>query len=129
MLQNRRADASMFAAMLLVVMLLLGSAGCGLALIALSSPLIARVLMKKEFLFHRRVRWVAGATIVLTLVLAYVLRREAWRATGMAMLSVALVSWWIYRSPKLPRFMVGEAVCVGAFLAESLGTLLHLFPS
>jgi hypothetical protein len=85
--------------------------------------------MKKEFLFHRRVRWTAGAAFILTFLLAYAWRWEAWRTTGLSMLGVALFSRWVNRNPKLPRFMVGEAVCAGAYLAESLGTALHLFPS
>ncbi len=128
MLKNQRSDASMFAAVLLVVTAFLGPSHSGLALITMSSPLIARVLVKKEFLFHRRVRWVASSTFVLAIVLAYILKKEPWMVTGLAMLLVGISSRLIHRNARLTRFMAGEAVCVGAYLAESLGTVLHLFP-
>jgi len=128
MLTNRRSDASMFAAVLLVVTALFSWSNVGLAMIALSAPLIALRLAKREFLFHRRVRWVASATFVVTITLADVLRWDAWSVTGLSMLMVGLSAWGLSRRSRQSRFMLGEAVCVGAYVAESLATLLHLFP-
>jgi hypothetical protein len=128
MVRNRRADVTMFAAALLVITALFGSPTLGLALIAMSAPLVARALVKREFLFHRGVRWAAGVAFVVALVLAFLLRREAWMVTGVAMLFAGASARGFSGSSRLPWRLTGEAVCVGAFLAESLGTLLHLFP-
>ena len=128
MTRQRRADASIFAAMLLVVTALFGSSILGLAVIALSAPLMMRVLAKREFLFHRGVRWVAVGTFILSLGLALVLRRDAWAATGPAILLVVIGSRWLYTGSRFPQLLAAEAACVGAYAAESLGTLLHIFP-
>jgi hypothetical protein len=129
MLRSRRSDTTSFAVLLLAVSFLFGSSTLGLAVIALAAPLLARALVKREFLYHRGVRWVAGVTFVLSIVLAYALHRDAWAATGLAMLLVGISSRWLSGRSRLPWALAGEAVCVGAFVGESLGTLLHLFPS
>jgi hypothetical protein len=96
-----------------------------LTLIALAAPLIARLLVKKEFLFHRRVRRAAGLTLLLALVLSYVFKTTGWMVSGAAMIGVGLGSWWEGRSSRFPRFMLAEAVCVGAYAAGFLETLFH----
>jgi len=125
MLQNRRSDASVFMAVLLGVSALFGSSNLRLGVIALSAPLITRLLIKREFLFHRGVRWVAGLTFVLTLTLVFVFKTDAWISAGTAMLTIGIIAWWYYGNTRLPWSLAGEAACVGAYLAESFGTLLH----
>jgi len=128
MVTQRRADATVFAAMLLMATALFASSSMTLALIALSSPLIAQTLARREFLYLRRVRWIAAATFVLSVALSYALRREAWMVSGMAMFVMGIAARLIYQRSRLSQFQLGEAVCVGAFLAETVGTHLHLFP-
>lgn len=129
MVRERRSDAAFFAVVLLVITVFLASPNAGLALIALSSPLIAQALVKREFLFHRGVRWTAFAALVATLVLGYVLKTEVWVQTGLAMGLVIIGSRWLARNSKLPWGLAAEAACVGAYLAEFLRTLLPLIPS
>ena len=43
------------------------------------------------------------------------------------MLLVGVVTWGLYRKSRLPQFMIGEAVCLGAFLSESVSSALRLF--
>jgi hypothetical protein len=129
MINHRRADASVFAAMLLVVTALFASSSVNLALIALSSPLIAQTIAKREFLYLRRVRGIILATFVMAVAFNYALKREAWMVSGMAMLLTGIAARLLYRRARLSQFQLGEAVCVGAFLAESVVTNFHLFPS
>jgi hypothetical protein len=124
MVTQRRADAAVFTAMLLVATALFASPSVNLALIALSSPLIAQTLARREFLYLRRVRWIAAATFVITVALSYALKREAWVTSAVAMFVVGLAARLIYQRSWLSQFQLGEAVCVGAFLAESIGSYL-----
>ena len=130
MVNQRRADASVFAAMLLIVTALFASSSVNLALIALSSPLIAQTLAKREFLYLRRVRWIIAATFVMALAFNYALKREAWMDSGMAMLlTTGIGARLLYRLDRgYLQFQLGEAVCVGAFLAETVVANFHLFP-
>lgn len=127
MLTERRADASLFAAMLLVAIAFFASPGVNLALIALSSPLMAETLAKREFLYLRRVRWIAAATFVMTVAFACALRCEAWMVSGLAMLLTGIAARLIYQRSRLSQFQLGEAVCVGAYLGEAIGSVLHFF--
>ena len=124
MITQRRADASVFAAMLLVAIALFASPSVNLALIALSSPLIAQTLARREFLYLRRVRWIAAATFVMAVAFTYVFKHEAWMVSGMAMLLTGIAARLVYQRSRLSQFQLGEAVCVGAYLAEFIGTLL-----
>jgi len=128
MVRERRSDASIFMAVLVLVTAFLASPYSGPSLIALSAPLIARMLVKKEFLFLRRVRWVAGSSFVLTLAMPFVVKQETWIVTGLSMLLVGIGLLVIHRNSRLPRFMAGEAVCAGGLLAESLTFLLRRYP-
>jgi len=127
MLRNRRADASIFTALLLVVTILFGSPVLGMAIVALSAPLIMQGLAKREFLFHRGVRWVVVVTGLMTMALAYGLHRNSWMATGLSILLVSIASRQIFSAKRLSWQLSGEAACVGAYVAEFVGTLLHLF--
>jgi hypothetical protein len=124
MITQRRADASVFAAMLLVATALFASPSVNLALIALSSPLIAETLAKREFLYLRRVRWIAAAAFVMASTFAYAFKYEAWMASGVAMLLTGIAARLIYRRSWLSQFQLGEAVCVGAYLAETFHHLM-----
>jgi len=124
MITHRRADAAVFAAMMLIVIALFASPRVTLALIALSSPLIAQTLAKREFLFLRRVRWIAAAAFVMGVSFGYALKREAWMVSGMAMVLTGVSARFIYRRSRLSQFQLGEAICVGAYLAEFIGSLL-----
>ncbi len=128
MINKKRSDAITYASSLLLVTVFLRSAESQLALAAVAAPLIARLIVKKEFLYHRRVRWVVSLTFVAVLLVAYVLQGGGWQVTGLAMILMAAVATGHQRFSGSPRFMVGEAVCVGAYLAEALGSFLHLFP-
>jgi len=128
MVTERRANAAVFAAMLLVATVLFASPRVNLALIALSSPLIAQTLAKREFLYLRRVRWIAVATFVMGIIFSYAFKREAWMVSGMAMLLVGIAARLIYRRSPLSQFQLGEAVCVGAFLAETVSAYRHFLP-
>ncbi len=124
MMQNRRADVSIFAAMLLVVTALFGSSFLGLSIIALSAPLIMRLLAKREFLFHRGVRWVAGITLGLSLVLIFVFPQDLWLATGLSIFVIAIGARKFYKGTSFPWKLSAQAACLGAYVAESLGTLI-----
>jgi hypothetical protein len=128
MMKNRRADVSTFTAMLLVVTALFGSNMLGLAMIALSAPLIMRGLAKREFLFHRGVRWVAGGTFALSLGLVFLVHENAGAATVISIFAITIIARRFYDSSRLPWQLAGESACVGAFLAESAATLLHRYP-
>jgi hypothetical protein len=121
MVVERRADASAFAAMLLVATAFFASPRVNLALLALSSPLIAETLAKREFLYLRRVRWIVAVTCVMDIALACAFKREAWVVSGVAMFVVAVAARLAYQRSRLSQFQLGEAVCVGAFLAETIG--------
>jgi len=125
MMKNRRADVATFTAMLLVVTALFGSTVLGLAMIALAAPLIMRLLAKREFLFHRGVRIGAGVTFGLSLGLMILFRQDASLATGISIFAVMLVTRRFYDSSRLPWPLAGESACAGAFLAESLASLLR----
>ncbi len=92
MLKQRRSDASVFIAVLLGVSALFGSSNLRLGWIALSAPLIARSLAKREFLFHRGIRWLASLTFVLVVLLGYVLKTDAWVVTGISLIVVGIGS-------------------------------------
>jgi len=124
MITQRRAGASVFAAMLLVAMALFASPRMNLALLALSSPLIAQTLAKREFLYLRRVRWIAAAAFVMAGALAYAFKCDPWMASGVAMLLTGIAAQLIYQRSRLSQYQLGEAVCVGAFLAESCHYLM-----
>jgi hypothetical protein len=129
MAKNRRADAATFSAMLLVVTALFGSSLLRMAMIALAAPLIMRVLAKREFLFHRGVRGVAAVTFILCVGLAYSLRdKHAWISAGLSIILVGVGARLFYNEKRLPWRLAGEAACVGAYAAGSLGSLLHLIP-
>jgi len=128
MTRNRRTDASTYMAILLVVTVLLGSTSLGVAMMALSTPLIMRVLAKREFLYHRGVRWVAAVTLVISIALTYGLHQNARTTTGLAIILVVLSARRFYSASTLPWFLAAEAACVGAYFAESLGLLLQIFP-
>ncbi len=126
MLQNRRADVSIYAAMLLVVTALFGFSYLELSVVALSAPLVMRLLAKREFLFHRGVRWVAGITFGISLALIFALSQDAWLATGLSIFAMVIGSRRFYKGTSFPWKLSAEAACIGAYAAESLRTLwLH----
>jgi len=125
MLKTRRADASIFAAVLFVIAALCVLPESSLTLIALSAPLIARSLAKKEFLYLRRIRWVAAAAFGTTLLFGMALPSKPWMATGVAMVMIGLASRFFYRRSRLLDYPMGEAVCLGAYVAETAGMLAH----
>ena len=124
MMQTRRADASIFAAMLLVVTVLFGSPVLDLAMIALAAPLIMRNLARREFLFPRGVRWVAAIAFLLALGGVMVFHKDTRMATGLAIFVVVLGARRFYSPSRLPWPLAGQAACVGAYLAESVVALI-----
>src|SRR5262249_21665839 len=120
MMKTRRADVTVFTAMLLVVTFLFGSSILGLAMIALAAPLIMRLLAKWEFLFHRGVRRVALVSWALSLLLMLLFHQDARISTGVSVFLVSLLSRRFYNASLLPWQLAGEAACVGAFFAESV---------
>ena len=97
-------------------------------MIALAAPLIMRLLAKREFLFHRGVRGVAGAAFAASLGLLFIFHENAHIATGLAIFAVTLAARRFYDASRLPWPLAGESACVGAFLAESVAALLHRCP-
>jgi len=124
MMRTRRTDVSTFAAMLLVVALLFGSPVLSLAIIALSAPLIMRLLAQREFLFHRGVRRVANVTFFLALGLVFAFHKDMRMSTGVAIFISVLGARRFYAPSRLPWPLAAEAACVGAYLAESVVALL-----
>jgi len=90
---------------LLGVSVLLGASNLRLGIIALSAQLITRALVKREFLYHRGIRWLVILTFVSVMVLAAFLKTDAWKVTALGMLLCGLGSRVVKETSRLSGFL------------------------
>jgi hypothetical protein len=103
----------------------LGRATLQMGVVALSASLIARWVVKREFLFHRGVRVVAATTLVAVVALNLLAKEYSWAIVAAVMI-VGLGSRWIKATSRLPWLLAAQAVLVGAYFGESFGSLIEL---
>jgi hypothetical protein len=124
MVRTRRAGPIPFSATLFIVTFLFGSSALRIALMAVSAPLISGMVVKREFLYHRGVRWVAAIALGLSLIPIFFWKTDPSLTFGAVILVVTVGSRWFYDRSRLPWRLAAEAACVGAFVADSIGNLL-----
>ncbi len=122
-LQERRTGVTMIMATLLCFILLFGASTLALAKLALSVPLVAAMLSRRDFLFQRTVRSTAAFAFLLSIALILLRHQLPGAALSLGVVGVGLLPRYLRKGTPLPWRLTLEACCVGIYLAESTGSL------